>query len=87
MKIQNYMEEIVQDELELLLNERTDICKCQKCRFDMMVWALNRLPPRYVVTDRGRMYTKLKEQELQFKIDVVKELTKAINVISRNPKH
>jgi len=87
MKIQNYMEDVVQDELEILLGERDDICKCQKCRFDIMVWTLNRLPPKYVITDRGRLYTKLKEQEIQFKADVVKELTKAILYINKNPQH
>ncbi|MCX7927063.1 MAG: late competence development ComFB family protein [Candidatus Omnitrophica bacterium] len=87
MKIQNYMEEVVADELEILLSERDDVCKCQKCRYDMMVWALNRLPPKYVITDRGRLYTKLKEQEIQFKADVVKELTRAINFVAKNPKH
>ncbi len=87
MKIQNYMEDVVQDELELLLAERDNICKCNKCKFDMMVWALNRLPPKYVITDRGRFYTKLKEQEIQFKADVVKELTKAIDFVSDHPHH
>ncbi len=87
MKIQNYMEDVVQDELELLLAERQDICKCNKCKLDVMVWTLNRLPPKYVITDRGRLYTKLKEQEIQFKADVVKELTKSIDFISKNPQH
>ncbi len=87
MKIQNYMEDVVQDELELLLTERQDICKCNKCKLDVMVWTLNRLPPKYVITDRGRLYTKLKEQEIQFKADVVKELTKSIDFISKNPQH
>ena len=87
MKIQNYMEDVVQDELELLLSERDNICKCQKCKYDMMVMALNRLPPQYVITNRGRIYTKLNEQEAQFKADVVKELTKAIVKVSRNPSH
>jgi competence protein ComFB len=87
MKIQNYMEDVVQDELELLLAERDNVCKCNKCKLDMMVWALNRLPSKYVITDRGRLYTKLKEQEIQFKTDVVKELTKAIDFVSRNPHH
>mgnify|MGYP001766829338 FL=1 len=87
MKIQNYMEDVVQDELELLLAERDNICKCQKCKYDMMVMALNRLPPQYVITNRGRLYTKLTEQEAQFKADVVKELTKAILKVSRNPQH
>jgi competence protein ComFB len=87
MKIQNYMEDVVQDELEQLLSERDNICKCNKCKFDMMVWALNRLPPKYVITDRGRFYTKLKEQEIQFKADVVKELTKAIDFVAKHPHH
>jgi competence protein ComFB len=87
MKIQNYMEDVVADELELLLAERDNICKCQKCKYDMMVMALNRLPPQYVITNRGRLYTKLGEQEAQFKADVVKELTKAITKVSRNPQH
>jgi len=87
MKIQNYMEDVVHDELEILLNERDDVCKCNKCQMDMMVWALNRLSPKYVITDKGRLYTKLKEQEVQFKADVVKELTKAIEFVRKNPKH
>ncbi|MCU0650951.1 MAG: late competence development ComFB family protein [Candidatus Omnitrophica bacterium] len=87
MKIQNYMEDVVQDELELLLSERDNICKCQKCKYDMMVMALNKLPPQYVITNRGRLYTKLTEQEAQFKADVVKELTRSILKVSRNPQH
>lgn len=81
------MEDVVEDELELLLKERDDVCKCQKCKLDMMVYALNRLPARYVITNRGRLYTKLREQEIQFRADVVKELTKAIIYISKNPEH
>jgi len=87
MKIQNYMEDVVQDELELLLSERENVCSCQKCKYDIMVMALNRLPPKYVITNRGRLYTKLSEQETQFKADVVKEVTKAISQVSRNPQH
>ncbi|MDD5668886.1 MAG: late competence development ComFB family protein [Candidatus Omnitrophica bacterium] len=51
------------------------------------MWALNRLPPNYVVTEKGRLYTKLSEQGIQFKADVVKELTKAIQRVSKNPMH
>lgn len=87
MRMHNYMEEVVQDELEMLLAEKDDICKCQKCRYDMMVWALNRLPSQYVVTDRGRLYTKLSEQETQFKADVVRVLAKAMLHVAKNPQH
>lgn len=87
VEIINYMETIAEEILEELLVDRQDICKCKKCKLDMLVWALNRLPPKYVVTDKGRLYTKLKEQEIQFHTDVIKELTKAIIQISKNPQH
>ena len=87
MKVFNYMEDMVKEQLEDLLSKREDICKCQKCKFDMMVWALNRLPPKYVITEKGRIYTKLAEQVTQFKADVVKELTKAIIKVSKNVRH
>ncbi len=87
MEIHNYLEDMVSVELEEILAETEDICKCQKCKLDIKVWALNRLPPKYVITDKGRIYTKLKEQEIQFKADVIRELTKAILHISRNPQH
>lgn len=87
MKIVNYMEDMVKEHLDELLSKRDDICKCQKCKFDMMVWALNRLPPKYVITAKGRIYTKLAEQAIQFKADVVRELAKAIIKVSKNIQH
>ena len=87
MKIYNYMEQIVKDMLDNLISERPDICKCQKCKFDMMAWALNRLPPRYVISDKGIIFTKLQEVEIQFRADVIRELTKAMALIGKNPQH
>jgi competence protein ComFB len=81
------MEDVVENELDELLPDIDDICKCQRCKMDIMVFALNRLPPKYVITDRGRLYTKLTEQEMQFRADVIKELTKAIMKVSKNPQH
>lgn len=87
MEIHNYMEDVVEDILEDLLSRRENICKCDKCRFDMITWALNRLPPQYVVSDKGRIFTKLQQVQIQFRTDVVRELTKAISHISKNPQH
>lgn len=87
MGIHNYMEDVVKDMLEELILKRENICKCEKCKFDMIAWALNRLPAKYVVSDKGRIFTKLQEVEIQFRADVVRELTKAISHISKNPQH
>ncbi|MBU0549114.1 MAG: late competence development ComFB family protein [Candidatus Omnitrophica bacterium] len=89
MEIHNYMEDIVKEALNSMLEgtEIKNICKCQKCQYDIMAWALNRLPPKYFVSDKGRLYTKLQEVEVQFRADVIKELTNAITLISLKPQH
>ena len=87
MKVYNYMEDIVRDEIEKLLTDTKDICQCQKCKLDMAALALNRLPPQYIVTDKGRIYTKLNEQNVQFHVDVIREVTRAILNVGKNPQH
>lgn len=87
MKLFNYMEDIAANELEGLLEDTKDICKCQKCKLDILAWALNRLPPKYIVSEKGRVFTKLTEQNVQFQVDVIRELTKAILYISKKPQH
>ncbi len=87
MEVYNYMEYIVQDALEDILKNKGDICKCQKCRLDMQALALNKLPPKYVVSEKGRVFTKLQEVEIQFRADVLREVTKAITQVSKNPTH
>lgn len=83
----NYMEKIVKETLMRILKEREDICKCEKCVSDMMAYALNRLPPKYMSTDRGYIFLKLKEIEVQFQVDVLEAVLEAIDVVSKNPKH
>lgn len=87
MKLYNYMEEAIKDELNKLLTDIEDICKCEKCRLDMTAFALNRMASQYVVSDKGRMYTKLKELNTQSRVDIMTHLTKAILHVSKKPQH
>jgi len=85
-RLKNYMEELVAtktDELLKLMN----ICKCEKCRLDIIAIALNELPTKYVVSEIGELYTKLNELEVQFEIDVETAIVKAAVLVSKNPKH
>jgi len=86
MELHNYMEDIVLNNLNLLL-KKENMCKCEKCRLDIMALALNRLPSKYVVTQKGHVYAKLAELELQLKADVIRELTRAIEIVKKNPQH
>lgn len=87
MELYNYMEDVVKSALEELFSQKKDICKCDKCKFDIAAMALNKLHPKYVVTEKGRVYTKLSELGLQSKTDILKELVKAMNIVQKKPQH
>jgi competence protein ComFB len=81
------MEEAVDGTLEEILARREDICRCGRCKLDIKALALNHLPPKYVVTDRGYVYTKVNELESQFKADITVAVTNAIKVVRGSPRH
>lgn len=87
MELKNYMEFVVEeavDEEFARINE--EWTKNTKAKLDVMALILNRLPARYVVTDKGRIMTKIKETEVQFQADILRELVKAIRIVRDNPR-
>jgi competence protein ComFB len=83
----NYMEEVTEEVLDNILPTQKDLCKCEHCRLDIIALALNRLPPKYVVTTLGRAHTKLEATKAQFRVDITTELVNAIKVVKNNPRH
>ena len=62
-------------------------CCCDICRADVIALSLNHLPPRYVVSDKGRMLAKLGSYESQFRTDVFAAMSEAIKVVRQKPRH
>jgi len=87
VELRNYMEDVVKGQLDRVLSKRQDVCKCNKCRLDIIALTLNRFISKYVVTQKGIAYSRLIELEAQLKADVVKEMTKAIAIVKTNPQH
>lgn len=85
-QLRNHMEGVVAGKLNEMLN-KSGSCKCDICRMDIMAYALNLLEPKYVVTDKGDLFSRLEEFTPQAEIDVEIALTEAIKVISKNPRH
>jgi len=81
------MEEATDSTIEEILARRDDVCKCDRCKMDIKALALNHLPPKYVVTDMGYVYTKVNELENQFKADITVAVTNALKIIRDNPRH
>lgn len=87
MELKNYMEIMVFQQLDNILAANSRICHCEKCRYDIAALALNSLPPRYVVTQEGETYTRVKSLEQQFTIDIIAAITGALNKVKSKPHH
>lgn len=84
--IKNVMESVVSNKLDELVN-KVAVCSCAKCREDILAHALNKLHPKYVSTEEGELYSKLKTTYLDEENEVTVELLKAIEKVTKNPKH
>jgi competence protein ComFB len=87
LELRNYSEKVVRDVLEELLSKRNDICKCEKCRLDMMAIALNNLPPQYYLSNKGEVFSKLASSYSEMRIKVLTEVTKALMQVQKLPSH
>jgi len=83
----NYMEQVVKDELPRLIDLRKDVCTCENCQLDIIAYALNQLPPKYVVSERGHVHTKIDFVEIQHETDVTRVILQGINTIGKRPRH
>lgn len=82
------MEDAIDHLLPSVLKDYDNICKCEKCIEDIKAMTLNKIKPMYTVTDKGSMYVKLGEElEIQFKTDIVMQLIKSIEIVSKRPQH
>jgi competence protein ComFB len=86
IRMRNYMEDLIQDMMPTVLKQ-LDICQCERCWMDILANVLNQLPPKYVVTRKGQLYTKLSSLQHQFDVDIIAAITKAASVIGTNPRH
>ncbi|MCB2290008.1 late competence development ComFB family protein [Clostridium sp. CS001] len=86
--LKNFSEIKVNKLLSNILSKYDNICKCEKCRLDITAVALNSLSTRYIVSEQGEIYTNaLTEVDKQETINVTTAIIKAIEIVSKNPKH
>ena len=83
----NLMEDYVMKTLDHMIGN-LDCCRCEKCRLDMVSYALNRLPSKYVATTQGEIMTKIFEfNNTQFETQVMAAITSAALVVKQHPRH
>jgi competence protein ComFB len=52
-----------------------------------MAIALNKLPPAYVVTERGAIFASVSEMSHQRMVDLATVVTEAVIIVSSRPSH
>lgn len=87
MEFKNYMEVIVEKKMDEVLEQYPDCCTCDICRRDIAVIALNNLHPRYVSTEKGKLFARIQEMNLQSEVEVLRQLMKAVEIVSAHPHH
>jgi len=81
------MEILVDETIDEILRANKDICGCDRCRLDLSAVALNNLPTIYVVTTEGEVLKRTNSLKQQFKVDIIRALTEALEVVRKNPHH
>ena len=80
--------------MQILVEEKADeymkmfgICCCDKCRVDVRAFALNHLPPKYVVLSEHERVPRLTVYESRFASDVTAQLIQACRQVMLTPHH
>ena len=80
--------------MQLLVEEKADeymkmfgICCCDKCRVDVRAYALNHLPPKYVVLSQNERVPRLTVYENRFASDITAQLIQACKKVMLTPHH
>lgn len=82
----NVMERVVEEKLDEMFKSY-DGCKCDRCRTDIMALTLNNLPPRYVASDAGELFTRIQCTQKRCELEVIKQLAASANIVKEFPHH
>lgn len=82
---------VMQIVVETMTNEiirKEGVCDCEQCKMDVMAIALNKLPPKYVVSEQGRAYETYRIQGVpQSRVPVYQALLEAAQLVKKFPRH
>jgi competence protein ComFB len=82
--VKNLLEELVYREYERL--RPAGFCGCRQCRDDVIVFVLNRLPPRYVAAHEGEVIGHVALGRDQPIADVSMALVEGFRLVASSPR-
>ncbi|HEY9595387.1 MAG TPA: late competence development ComFB family protein [Spirochaetia bacterium] len=91
MRLKNYNEDLVLETVKIVLKDRTDIHPTRSFILDVAAYALNRVPPKYITSERGftREFVQGSNgngedgERLLNVIELITLVNKAVDVVAR----
>ena len=62
-------------------------CTCDKCKAELAAYVLNRIPPKYVDTEKGALFTKANHMSADFDMKILLEIAHASANIGKPVGH
>jgi competence protein ComFB len=84
--IQNKVEAHVTEAYDALVGHFPDFCGCEICRADVLVYALNRLPARYVASVEGTVITELNLDKQQNRASIEVAVMDGVRRVMESPR-
>jgi competence protein ComFB len=86
MKLRNLVEDHVAESYQTLRSHFPDFCGCAVCHADVLVYAMNRLPPRYVATLEGTVVTEVNLEKNQGRASIEVAVMEGFKRVTRSPR-
>lgn len=87
MDVSNVVEKLVWEHLDSVMAQKPDICRCTRCRADVVALALNHLKPRYAVSPMGHAITRAEIMDQAFLVNVLVAIAQGVEQVYKNPHH
>lgn len=84
--IKNMAEEHVEAAYDGLLRHFPSFCGCETCRGDVLIYALNRVPARYVNTREGSVMTELALEKDQTRAQIEVIVMQGFKKVDQSPR-
>ena len=84
--IQNKVEAHAIEAYDSLKIHFPDFCGCEICRADVLVYALNRLPARYVASVEGKVITELSLDKQQNRASIEVAVMDGVRRVMESPR-
>ena len=83
----NLNEQIVKEMIEEQIKDNPEFCPCEQCKADALGYALNKLPPQYVVSEKGKIITRANILDTQKRTDLLVVVRRALLHVQEMPRH